>query len=176
MCTLCPETFKFGHGYHMHIVSDHFPMQSIPCPHCGKVFNHPTKLNYHISKYHVTGKKYGCKKCDEKFTTDSKRKQHLCNQRTYICNYCGKEYRQNHQLTKHVQHKHEKSEKKWICDLCGKEYENEDYMKEHKKLVHLAKIGKIIQERSSAMRILERVRSFLSHFMILTFFKVFPLN
>ena len=151
MCTLCPQTFKFGHGYQIHIVSDHFPMHSIPCPHCGEVFNHPTKLNYHISKNHVTGEKYGCKKCDEKFTTPSKRKQHSCNQRTHICNYCGKEYRQNHQLTKHVKHKHEKSEKSWICDLCGKVYDNEDYMKEHKKLVHLAKIGKIIQGRSLAI-------------------------
>ena len=77
MCTVCPQTFKAIYGYQIHIVSDHFPIQSFPCEHCGLEFNHKSKLNYHIAKNHITEEKYFCDKCDAKFISYQKKQQHI---------------------------------------------------------------------------------------------------
>ncbi|OXA40921.1 Zinc finger protein 16 [Folsomia candida] len=117
------------------------PEKTIECPHCFKIIKqtHGTYLRSHMKSQHPTGERArfpcpfsGCGKSyfEKGDTVRHFKREHSENPLRFPCTLCGKEFKSNAHLHRHIAtHRTEKSHK---CAICGKAFEGSDYLKTHK--------------------------------------------
>ncbi|EAT36082.1 AAEL011816-PA [Aedes aegypti] len=141
-CDQCDMSFKCKiylrkHRKRVHTVGDHV------CAECGMKFTKTSKYEYHL-KTHEPEKKYKCRFCDKSFIQHYHRKSHEQTHHlekpekpekpTCLCNICGKSFKHESSLKKHIQISHDESKKevkKFQCDICKKEFIQKGSLKSH---------------------------------------------
>ena len=85
------------------------------CTDCGKVLSSKVLLKMHIDRVHG-------------------------NDKSIVCNHCGKGFSKNYQLNDHVKQSHSRE----TCEHCGKSLLNGLYLKKHLVFDHGIKDGAFI--------------------------------
>ena len=125
------------------------------CVECGKKFKRKDKLNQHEELVHrryninfsaaaqylnTNPDEWRCKMCHETFDSVRKLERHLTLQNCvkHTCKYCEKQFKEKHNLTKHINNSHVAKEL-YKCDNCEKKYQLKSSLTRHKKICHKPK-------------------------------------
>jgi KRAB domain-containing zinc finger protein len=101
---------------------------TVHCPSCGKIFIKQANLDIHIAN--------GI--CDKDRVKNLKSKKKRSRARNaFICNICGKIFKERRKLKEHIMWKHEPLE--FGCDQCKYKAPSEKYVVEHKAYKHEGK-------------------------------------
>uniref|UniRef100_A0A1A9V1Y8 Transcription factor grauzone n=1 Tax=Glossina austeni TaxID=7395 RepID=A0A1A9V1Y8_GLOAU len=119
--------------------------KTFQCDKCPKTFSSKASFEHHSFAKHVPKEefKFECPECKKKLPTDRKLQQHLKNdhdpQKLFICDKCGKIFKNSYNLKKHNDMEH--TERKLTpepqqCKLCGTWYRHLAGLKTHMKNIH----------------------------------------
>ncbi|XP_015910613.2 uncharacterized protein [Parasteatoda tepidariorum] len=141
-CKFSSEAFLLYH-YASHSDID----KTFVCQVCNEGFELWRILVMHLWKEHsIDIDLFSCSDCSYKtfslFKLNNHRKIHS-DERSYVCETCGKGFKQISQLRNHVViHLDRKSitEKRWyseqLCDICGRKFSDAKCLRKHKQAVH----------------------------------------
>lgn len=151
-CDLCDETFLIktlllDHSKKVHNVQIIEPssevQQKVPsfsvCPICGKSIS-KTAINRHI-QLHSEEKPYICDLCGKQFRFKWSLREHIMveiGMKDFVCEICGKKFVIQAYLNKHMRF-HMMCDGKfegYQCEICGKKYAEEWRVKEHQRNTH----------------------------------------
>ena len=54
----------------------------------------------------------------------------------FCCQYCGKDFLQKHNLTRHINNTHEYDGQIFQCDECEKKFKRKEHLKRHQQSIH----------------------------------------
>lgn len=134
---VCGDCGKvFGRPYHLkrHVMSHRRATKGecYSCPDCQKKFAFPEDLNKHL-EIHVKENSGTCPKCKTKFNSPEELEAHMAeHNKSYSCNTCGKKFKVEYALKKHVQ-RHQ--DEQYYCSLCRRHFTKMSRYKRH-ILVH----------------------------------------
>ncbi|XP_028259738.1 zinc finger protein 271-like [Parambassis ranga] len=133
-CSYCGKVF--GRMYHLkrHIVTHRKTANAecYTCPDCQKDFAFPEDLNKHL-EIHEKENNGTCPKCDETFGSPEELEKHMeAHRKSYSCSICGKKFKVEYALKKHV-HSHQNGH--YYCSLCSKHILKLSHYKRH-MMVH----------------------------------------
>ncbi len=114
VCKACDLKFASAHKLRVHSQS-HTADQRYPCEICGKLLSSKFTLQQHLDYLHY----------------DKERKKTPCSfiERSFLCNFCGKDYKSKKQLEFH-ENRH-LNVKPYTCDRCDKAYDNAASLHSH---------------------------------------------
>lgn len=109
------------------------------CSDCGKVFSSLSLLNIHIREKHLPDtdprRYFKCSRCDRKFDTEHLLRVHNIthkNVRTYICDYCQREYNLRRNFVNHMYARHSNLPRTtYSCSHCSKGFRSRDHRDDH---------------------------------------------
>ncbi|SCV04844.1 LAMI_0H19856g1_1 [Lachancea mirantina] len=122
----CGERFYKHQHLRAHILSVH--LQKLKCPHCGKQFQRPYRLNNHLARHHNPESQlvYQCtyRSCVCAFKTWTALQQHIKEDHPkLLCSVCGKACVGEQGLEMHMLiHDDSQVIKKWKCEICDEIY------------------------------------------------------
>ncbi|XP_054716478.1 zinc finger protein 569-like [Uloborus diversus] len=143
----CGHRFSNEENLHYHYSSHLDIGKSFMCPECREEFEYWRGLVMHLWKEHgIDVDLYSCSECDYKtysfFKVDNHRKIHS-EERGFICNQCGKGFKQISQLRNHlVTHLDRKNlpQKRWYseqeCETCNRKFSDTKCLRKHQQAVH----------------------------------------
>lgn len=142
-CEICRKCFvsRSVLGNHMKTHDDSYKVARFDCPHCDKVFNHPSNLKRHIRTAHFEHsdkKLYSCPECGKSFKDPSARRHHLkihLSVKPYPCEMCPKSFAAKSQLVSHL--RIHTGEKPYLCNLCARCFVTKGQLKSHKLNRHV---------------------------------------
>ncbi len=110
-CSLCSKTYKNSINLKEHVITKH-GNEEHPCEKCGKVFSSRKRKRTHEENFHIEAK--------------------------FECTQCDVVSKNNSNLTKHIQVKHDPNgnlSAEFICSFenCGKTFTTIRYLKNHEK-------------------------------------------
>ena len=110
--------------------------EEVPCFECGKLVRRKHMKSHRVAQHE--NKK--CPKCSINIKV-TEFDQHHCNPVAMVCNICGKSFKNEVRLNRHVSAIHDKNDKdpnlgKYYCDICGRTLKTETHLKLHKYNVH----------------------------------------
>ncbi|XP_021959373.1 zinc finger protein 16 isoform X2 [Folsomia candida] len=135
-CPVCGKEFR-ACSLNTHIKT-HTDERNHLCNTCGKLFRTSRILRLHINDVHIGERKYSCHICGTTFVRKSAYDNHMKNiheeaEKRWICETCGKTYRQEHNLKEHVKMH---SSKSFECPICQKIFSRRANVRLHVKGVH----------------------------------------
>jgi KRAB domain-containing zinc finger protein len=100
-CKFCGRVFKVAMHFTRHIRL-HNNKSNFTCQHCGKVCKNEETFKHHIALHLPDDKKpHQCEHCSKGFVTSTSLKKHLLvhsKAKDYICEFCGKAFRDTTKL------------------------------------------------------------------------------
>ncbi|XP_072014046.1 uncharacterized protein [Amphiura filiformis] len=105
------------------------------CHICGAGLLTNSQLRYHIEAVHFKSKPrpYKCTYCDKSFLHKGEKRYHEklrhLNERPFVCEVCGKSFKENNELVKH-NYTHT-GERPYACHLCKYRCRRADYLSKH---------------------------------------------
>ncbi|XP_029958519.1 uncharacterized protein LOC115396678 [Salarias fasciatus] len=136
-CPLCRQEFQFRVSVTKHILT-HSQESIFSCQECSQTFPNASALRLH-QKCHSALKPYECPECGMVFKhyyiMEDHRRKHVDNNRSHLCNVCGKSFKYSSLLHQH-QYLHT-GQKPFRCPDCGKKFALAQNMKAHCRLHRL---------------------------------------
>ena len=121
-CLQCDKTFEHKCHLRKHIKNQHSSVK-ISCTQCGKEFRTHTSLREHVTVVHEKKNKYYSKELKQEALelvgklgqTETARRlnitrsalKHWASEKTFTCNFCGKQLCDSTRLKNHIKRKHE---------------------------------------------------------------------
>ncbi|XP_041472171.1 zinc finger protein 652-B-like [Lytechinus variegatus] len=131
----CDECDKFSACLPSHLKSVHRRRDKL-CPQCGKMIRVGAMKSHMLSHVHVDEKDYAqCPMCPARVKHREYLKQHMSrchfgnDERSFTCSTCGKNFRSQHALNKHVVI--HSSVKPFPCTECDKAFSQQSNLKIH---------------------------------------------
>ncbi|CAH0714347.1 unnamed protein product, partial [Brenthis ino] len=128
ICDFCSRTYCQKDQLRKHI-KGHMGRESLECDQCDYSTKYITNLKEHKIRKH-TPKRVYCKVCSRVFSDQLKLDAHKCNVRSLICSTCGKTFKGNKQLTRHMA-SHE-SVGRFQCARCPARYRSRSALRAHR--------------------------------------------
>lgn len=138
VCHICAKNFSTRTGLHEHMVTIHQPREKgqMQCTECGKWLMNNRCLKTHMILH--SNAEFRCDQCD--YVTKKKvlLNRHLLtqhsNDRPYVCNLCGRDFKMKRALTVHIaQHG---STTKFKCPFCDRTFNSSTNFYTHRKSSH----------------------------------------
>lgn len=105
------------------------------CNICSKKLSSKIHLVKHMIAVHQMSKEFYCDSCDYKTDTKDKLRLHIFKHRQHfilICNVCGKEYKTNQSMRKHLRTHFQKHQ----CQHCGQIFSYKRLLVNHILAIH----------------------------------------
>ena len=143
-CLQCKEIYRNYNGLEGHLIQKHGG-KKFKCDECGSVFNKFYILKDHRAKVHNMAmfSKYQfegpCKVCGKEFKNEQFLKKHIQSEHENLqfqCDLCGKIFTFKPALITHTKSVHEGRERNQCCDKCGKSFTMKARLKMHIENVH----------------------------------------
>ena len=117
------------------------------CQVCGAVLSTAKHVLFHVRTVHMGEKRFQCDICDKKFSGKVPMLDHRAThfEPTLSCTYCGKLFKSNCSLRKHV--KIHTGDKRYTCYIC-----NHSYVQSTPYWLHMEKKHSISKAEAVAMR------------------------
>ncbi|KAF8782616.1 zinc finger protein 782-like [Argiope bruennichi] len=143
----CGHRFTSDSNLNYHYNCHSSGAKQFTCPECREEFDNWRGLAMHLWREHTVDiDLHSCTECSYKtfsfFKLDNHRKIHS-EERAYVCDTCGKGFKQISQLRNHVViHLDRKNlpEKRWYseqeCDICGRKFSDTKCLRKHQQAVH----------------------------------------
>ncbi|GIY41016.1 hypothetical protein CDAR_168671 [Caerostris darwini] len=143
----CGHRFSSDSNLNYHYSSHSSTGKPFICLECREEFDHWRGLALHLWREHTIDiDLHACTECNYKtfsfFKLDNHRKIHS-DERAFVCDTCGKGFKQISQLRNHVViHLDRKNlpEKRWYseqeCDICGRKFSDTKCLRKHQQAVH----------------------------------------
>ncbi|GFT98155.1 zinc finger protein 782 [Nephila pilipes] len=143
----CGHRFTSDSNLNYHYSSHSTVGKPFMCPECREEHDHWRGLAMHLWREHTIDiDLHSCTECPYKtfsfFKLDNHRKIHS-DERAYVCDTCGKGFKQISQLRNHIViHLDRKNlpEKRWYseqeCDICGRKFSDTKCLRKHQQAVH----------------------------------------
>lgn len=131
-CGICGKAFRTRFNLKRHELTHADPELS-ECSICLKAVQ---DVERHMKRTHFS--KHICDICGSKFATNGNLIKHMrihSGDRPYICEMCGKNFRQKSILEIHIKSIHT-GEKRHVCDTCEKKFTTPAELRKH-KMVHI---------------------------------------
>lgn len=138
VCHICAKCFSTRTGLHEHMLTIHQPREKgqLQCNECGKWLMNSRCLKTHMILH--SDAEFRCDQCD--YVTKKKvlLNRHLLtqhsNERPFICNLCGRDFKMKRSLTVHIaQHG---STTKYQCPFCDRSFNSSTNFYTHRKNLH----------------------------------------
>ena len=135
-CNICSKLFSRQWQYKRHLMM-HSGEKPDPCPICNKYFRGPFDLKSHMKTHE--NRSYVCEICGKQLRTlgslHTHSSMHSGDQNNVFCEICGKQFRLLTSLWSHKQIHF--GEKDFKCDLCNKSFRTKSGVINHITEVHL---------------------------------------
>ena len=134
-CNLCGKEFKFKTSIRNHMISVHPNKETlVTCDLCQKSFTSKGTLVRHKLFVHEGIKK--CILCRTTFSDTESFKQHAETHahEKFVCEFCGKHFKNHRTLKRHEKEMHGKVAYK--CKYCEKTHKRKDEVEKHMRLIH----------------------------------------
>lgn len=136
-CVECHKKFPTSHALAAHM-NTHSGPKLYSCNQCDASFDHRPNLWKHRLVVHREVRPYGCHLCKRQFSCQSTLNYHMnthINEKSCICNLCGKSYSNIVQLTNHKEFVHHIDGNYW-CKVCGRSFLSIMFLKKHLRIAH----------------------------------------
>ncbi|KAJ8675109.1 hypothetical protein QAD02_010895 [Eretmocerus hayati] len=133
MCDVCGKVCRNSHGLHVHQKNKHF-RPKFPCPHCPKRMVTQANLDDHVLRQHEQKQDYICEECGKIFKDAHRLRLHMpvhTGARPWKCTICTSAFGRRNGLRQHLL-THSK-EKPYTCDVCGKSFTQKTGLICHRK-------------------------------------------
>jgi len=133
-------------SFYEHVLYDHYGDQyKLKCDQCEFKATSTSKLKNHIM-LHIDERPVECPHCDKSFRNNPQLTEHVnilhSKNQPFSCLDCGLSFYSNAQLSKHTQTKH--SNQIFSCQLCEKTFMSPQGLKSHVRNVHSKQHSKLI--------------------------------
>ena len=126
------------------IVISNSKIGSFGCTKCFQHFSTNRKLNLHMSYHGISSK---CSTCSKVFSSRKSLQNHVRDthcEKTYICEYCGKAFKKNFNLSRHIvscssngkKKKRTREQSKEVCTVCHGTFSTKSNLATHERKVH----------------------------------------
>ena len=136
ICEICGEKFKNQSTLEQHIKGRHMQHEKIfQCPECPKEFAFKTKLNFHVKTVHTTFRAFLCEDCGKDFKNPASLRhhkvcKHLGSKNKKECSVCHKMI-PAYSMSKHKSTHRARGLK---CPHCDKMFKNTSTLKQHTRI------------------------------------------
>ncbi|XP_075166580.1 transcription factor grauzone-like [Haematobia irritans] len=113
----------------------HLNPEYFKCKHCGKVLSERRCLMLHVKTHGLQEKTYVCDICGKAFSRKIGLKNHKLihlseEEKKFSCEHCGKPFGNHNLLTNHVRVVH-LNKYALVCDICGEKMRGKDVLERH---------------------------------------------
>ncbi|XP_053606530.1 zinc finger protein ZFP2-like isoform X2 [Plodia interpunctella] len=136
VCQICDKVFRLKESLSSHLDVHIHKYGSFKCLYCTESFSDQEQLVFHKKTKHLSSTPLDCHICDEHFKTQLQLAQHIKEHlklKGFICQYCGKEYKELSSMRRHVQVSH--GGRRVQCPICNKKLKGHlsEHMRVHEK-------------------------------------------
>ena len=136
-CSDCGETFRFQNSLEWHVARVHGDERPYSCLKCGEKFGLQAAMEHHVAEVHfkldvsqiVPVPPKGAKGGIEE-TAVTKEVQKVRRPKLHTCEECGKAFRDNYDLQRHISYSHT-GEKAYRCNFCEKAFTTKRSLNRH---------------------------------------------
>eukprot|EP00090_Calanus_glacialis_P021853 TRINITY_DN33700_c0_g1_i1.p1 TRINITY_DN33700_c0_g1~~TRINITY_DN33700_c0_g1_i1.p1 ORF type:complete len:513 (+),score=84.99 TRINITY_DN33700_c0_g1_i1:216-1541(+) len=133
-CHICGKSLANKSLLDRHVKTVHEKLKEYRCQHCEYESGDPKLLKSHIDSAHL-GITYECDKCKSIFTSKTGLYNHTrtvhSDERPFICQECGEDFKRKKNLDTHVDNKH--STVIYPCNKCDKVFKSKLSLEYHLK-------------------------------------------